>query len=140
MYMLKTSAEFDSAHFLSGYDGKCANIHGHRWTLEVTAAGEALLPEGPRAGMLMDFGELKAIVRELAEQFDHTLIYEEGTLRSRTVEALQEEGFSLTPVPFRPTAENLARYFFGALRESCPFLKCVTVWETPENAAVYEEE
>ena len=43
MYILKTSAEFDSAHFLAGYKGKCANIHGHRWKIEVCVAEEALI-------------------------------------------------------------------------------------------------
>ena len=35
MYQLKTEADFDSAHFLSGYTGKCSNIHGHRWHVEI---------------------------------------------------------------------------------------------------------
>ena len=40
MYQLTTHASFDSAHFLSGYEGKCSNIHGHRWKLEVTVQSE----------------------------------------------------------------------------------------------------
>lgn len=54
----------------------------------------------------MDFGDLKRDLKALADELDHTLIYESGTLRAKTVEALLEEGFRLTEVAFRPTAEN----------------------------------
>ena len=112
MYQLKTSASFDSAHFLAGYDGKCANLHGHHWMLEVCIHGEDLQEAGQQKGMLLDFGDLKKAVRNLADSFDHALIYEENTLKSTTVQALEEEHFRLIPVPFRPTAENFAKYFF----------------------------
>ena len=46
MYQLKAKAAFDSAHFLSGYKGKCANLHGHRWTIEVIVEQEDLQTEG----------------------------------------------------------------------------------------------
>ena len=52
MYILKTSAEFDSAHFLSGYKGKCANIHGHRWKIEVCVIEEKLISEGEKRAWL----------------------------------------------------------------------------------------
>ena len=136
MYMLKTSAAFDSAHFLAGYNGKCANIHGHRWTVEVCVSGE-LLTEGEKRGMIMDFGDLKKAVRSLADSFDHTLIYEAGSLRPATLAALAEEGFSLTEVPFRPTAENLAKHFYERLSAEIPGVRSVTVYETPDNCAVY---
>ena len=140
MYSLRTSASFDSAHFLAGYDGKCANIHGHRWKIEVIVSGDALTPDGDKRGMLIDFGDLKKITRSLADSFDHTLIYEKGSLRPATLEALSAEGFSLTEVPFRPTAENFARYFFGLLSAEGLPVSSVTVWETPDNCAVYEVE
>ncbi|MBQ3856256.1 MAG: 6-carboxytetrahydropterin synthase QueD, partial [Ruminococcus sp.] len=111
MYYLKTSAAFDSAHFLAGYEGKCSNIHGHRWTVEVKIRGEELQSSGTKRGMLIDFGDLKKAVRGLADSFDHALIYETGSLRSSTLAALNEEGFRLIEVGFRPTAENFARHF-----------------------------
>ena len=140
MYYLKTSASFDSAHFLHGYNGKCANIHGHCWKVEVAISGDKLQPEGEKRGMLIDFGDLKKAVRSLADSFDHTLIYEEGTLNDVTVAVLRSEGFSLTPVPFRPTAENLARHFWEVLTTQGLPVSTVTVYETPENCAVYEVE
>jgi len=140
MYFLKTSSHFDSAHFLSGYDGKCANIHGHRWTVEVKAGGEDLQREGIERGMVMDFGRLKKAVRELAESFDHALIYEKDSLRENTLKALQEENFRLIEVPYRPTAENFAEDFFKILKKKGIPVYSVAVYETPENCAVYEEE
>ena len=140
MYYLKTSAAFDSAHFLHGYEGKCSNIHGHRWTLEVKIAGEKLRESGDKRGMLIDFGDLKKAVRSLADAYDHALIYESGSLRPQTVQALQEENFRLIEVPFRPTAENFARHFCHELELSGISADSVTAYETPENCAVYEVE
>lgn len=140
MYRLKTSAAFDSAHFLAGYNGKCANIHGHRWTLGVEVESSELKSSGEKRGMIIDFGDLKKAVRELADSFDHALIYEEGSLRPATVAALNEENFRLIEVPFRPTAENFARFFCERLTAQGLPVSSVTVYETPENCAVYEVE
>ena len=109
MYILKASAAFDSAHFLSGYAGKCANLHGHHWVIEVEAGQEALQTEGQQRGMVIDFADLKHAVREIADHFDHATIYEAGTLREATIAAFREEGFRLIEVPFRPTAEHFAQ-------------------------------
>ena len=139
MFKLKTAASFDSAHFLKGYDGKCSNIHGHRWTVEVTVKGD-LQDQGSKRGMVIDFGDLKNAVNRLADSFDHTLIYEENSLSDAAVKVLREEGFSLTEVPFRPTAENFAAHFYKTLRSSGLEVSAVKVYETPNNCAVYEED
>ena len=120
MYYLKTSASFDSAHFLQGYDGKCANLHGHHWVIEVEISGDQLQKNGSCNGMLVDFGDLKQAVRELANRFDHTLIYEKNSLKPDT------------------EAENFARCFFEKLYEKGLPIYRVTVYETPDNCAVYE--
>lgn len=139
MYKLKTTASFDSAHFLSGYNGKCANIHGHTWKIEVEVSEKSLIAEGEKRGMVIDFSDLKKSVRALADRYDHTLIYEKGSLRESTLTALRDEGFSLTEIPLRPTAENFARLFYEALSAELP-VSCVTVYETPDNCAAYGEE
>ncbi len=138
MYCLKTSASFDSAHFLSGYHGKCANLHGHHWKIEVTISKGDLQADGEERGMVIDFGNLKKAVKKLADNFDHALIFEEKTLQRATVEALLAEGFRLIPVAFRPTAENFARHFYEILSESGLPVHMVTVYETPDNCASYE--
>lgn len=139
MYTLTTTAAFDSAHFLHGYDGKCSNIHGHRWTLKVTIAKDSLQIGGQQDGMVIDFGDLKAAVRSLADAWDHALIWQEGTLKPVTVSALQEENFRMIAVPFRPTAEHMAKYFYEQLKSQGMPAKQVLVYETPENCAGYEE-
>ena len=87
----------------------------------------------------MDFGEFKSILRDLLKEFDHTLIIEKGSLKDSTIKALRGEGFSLKEVPFRPTAEEMARHFYKELvSRSCPVSE-VTVYETMNNCAVYKE-
>lgn len=138
MYLLKTSAAFDSAHFLAGYQGKCANLHGHHWVIEAEAAAENLQSTGEKRGMVIDFGDLKQAVRALADFHDHATIYEDGTLREATIAAFREEGFRLIALPFRPTAEHFARYFFEQLTAQGLPVRRVTVYETPENCASFE--
>lgn len=138
MYKLTASAAFDSAHFLSGYNGKCANIHGHHWTVEVTICGDSLQDSGEKRGMLIDFGDLKKAVRDLADSFDHTFIFEKYSLKASTLEALKGENFSLTEVSFRPTAENFAKHFYELLSFQGLPVCSVTVYETPDNCATYE--
>ena len=138
MYILKTEASFDSAHFLAGYNGKCANLHGHHWVIEVEAGQETLQAEGEKRGMVIDFGDLKKAVRALADSFDHALIYEAGSLKAATLAALSDENFRMIEVPYRPTAENFAKAFYEALSaDGLPVLR-VTVYETPDNSARYE--
>nr|WP_300305369.1 6-carboxytetrahydropterin synthase QueD [uncultured Anaerostipes sp.] len=139
MYQLTTHASFDSAHFLSGYEGKCRNLHGHRWKLEVTVSSENLVREGQIRGMIVDFGELKKDVKNLADEFGHCLIIEKGTLKEKTMEALTEEEFKIIQVDFRPTAENFARYFYERMQKAGYKVSLVKVYETPNNMAGYGE-
>lgn len=140
MYILTTSAAFDSAHFLKDYNGKCANLHGHRWKLEAQFCGSQLQTNGEKRGMLIDFGDIKHAVRTLANNMDHALIIERNSLRAATLAAMQEEGFRVIELPFRPTAENLAKYFYDALKAQLLPVSAVTVYETPENTACYRED
>lgn len=137
MYRLTTEHSFDAAHFLAGYKGKCANLHGHRWRVLVEVEGGQLEAQGQMRGMLVDFGDVKKVVREMTSAFDHSFIYEEGSLKQRTLEALLEEGFLLIPVAFRPTAENFAKYFYEEMEKRGFQVAQVTVYETPNNCATY---
>ena len=137
MYGLKTEGAFDSAHFLTDYYGKCENLHGHRWRMEVTIESEELGTEGTMRDMVLDFGVFKKAVRALAEELDHTFLVEEGSLKPETMRALEEEGFTLTVLPFRTTAENLARYAFERLKDQGLPVVEVEVDETPNNRAFY---
>ncbi len=139
MYTLETSAAFDSAHFLSGYNGKCANIHGHRWVIRVEVSAQNVQQDGEKRGMLVDFGDLKKIVRDIADSYDHALLYEKGTLKPKTYEALCEENFKLIALDYRPTAENFAKAFFCIFQDKGLPVSKVTVFETPDNCASYSE-
>ncbi len=137
MYGLKTESAFDSAHFLADYYGKCENLHGHRWRVVVYLEQENLQEEGTMRDMVLDFGVFKKAVRSLAEELDHTFLVEEGTLKPATIAALEEEGFTLTVLPFRTTAENLARYFAERLMAEGLPVSQVDMYETPNNCAIW---
>ena len=137
MYGLKTEAEFDAAHFLTDYHGKCENLHGHRWRVVVYLEVEQLQPKGTMKDMVLDFGDFKREVRDLVNSLDHTFIVEEGSLMPKTLACLKEEGFALSIMPFRTTAENLAKWFFGRLEERGLPVSQVDVYETPSNCAIY---
>ena len=136
MFILESSADFDSAHFLAGYEGKCSNIHGHRWHIVAQISGE-VQESGQERGMVTDFGTFKADLRAIADSMDHVLIYEKGSLKDKTLEALHEECFRLYEVPFRPTAENLSLYIYEMLCEKAYSPVSVKVYETPTNCAEY---
>ena len=129
MYILSTESSFDAAHFLTNYEGKCKNIHGHRWRVVLEISGE------PKSGMLVDFGDLKKDLKDACDYFDHTFIVEEGSLKEELFNMLNEE-FILRVVPFRTTAENFSKYFYDLMNKKY-HVESVSVYETPNNKAEY---
>lgn len=129
MYVLTTEAAFDAAHFLTNYEGKCKNIHGHRWRVVLSISGE------PINGMVVDFGVVKKDLKDLCDYFDHTFIVEDGSLKPELFKMLNEE-FTLRTVPFRTTAENFAKYFYDTLNKKYKVVE-VMIYETPTNCARY---
>ena len=137
MYGLKTEASFDSAHFLPTTTANartCTGTAGARWS---TWRSTTCRTRATMRDMVLDFGVFKRAVRDLAEEFDHTFLVEEGSLSEATLAALAAEGFSLTVLPFRTTAENLARCFCERLTEAGLPVAQVDMYETPNNCAVY---
>lgn len=97
---------FEMAHALQGYEGKCANIHGHSYQLSVTVIG---IPENnehsSEQGMVIDFSELKKIVQEeVVEKFDHVLVLKENHPFGQTPGS---SGKRMILTPYQPTCENL---------------------------------
>lgn len=137
MYGLKTESSFDAAHFLSDYNGKCENLHGHRWRVVAYLGTTALQTKGQNKDMVIDFADFKKTLRNLTEAWDHSFIVEEGSLARKTIECLEEESFRLSFVPFRTTAENFARYFAEKMVEQGLPVSRVDVYETPNNCAMY---
>jgi 6-pyruvoyltetrahydropterin/6-carboxytetrahydropterin synthase len=142
MYSINVSAHFDAAHFLAGHPGKCRNIHGHRWEV-VASLSSALKTGGKEDGMVVDFEEAKAIIKSVTEPFDHTLIFETGSLSAPLYDALDDDGYALSEVAFRPTAEHFAGFFYKALSKAygdTVHVIAVTVYESPETSATYTED
>ena len=137
MYGLKTESSFDGAHFLSEYEGKCENLHGHRWRVVVYIETEELQKSGEKKDMVIDFADFKKAVRALTGELDHMFIVEEGSLEPETIRCLEKETFKLYMVPFRTTSENFARFFCERLTEQGFPVTRVDVYETPNNCAIY---
>ncbi len=139
MYSLKTEHSFDSAHFLKDYEGKCSNIHGHRWRVVIEVTDSAVGDDGQTKGMIVDFATLKEEVKKETDALDHCLIIEKSTLKENTYKALKEEGFKIIEMTFRPTAENMAKYFYDLFKAKGYNVRQATVYETPNNCAAYYE-
>ena len=89
--------------------------------------------------MLIDFVEIKVTIKNEVAYFDHCLIIEKGSLKENTYNALKEEGFRIVELDFRSTAENFSKYFYDKISEKGYQVKRVSVYETPNNCAVYGE-
>jgi 6-pyruvoyltetrahydropterin/6-carboxytetrahydropterin synthase len=125
MFQITVEDTFAAGHYLRNYRGKCENPHGHNYKLRVTLCGQEL----DRAGLLLDFKDLKDMMREVVDRLDHQMI---NDLEPFTV--------------LNPSAENLAKYFYDeaqAMLKSATNgrvqVKDVTVWETESTAATYFE-
>ena len=139
MFTLVSENSFDAAHFLHGYNGKCSNIHGHRWRVVVEIFSDKLSDDKQTRGMVVDFDTLKEDIKQEVDYFDHSLIIEAGTLKEKTYEALKEEGIRLVELDFRTTAENFSKYFYDRFEEKGDNVKQVSVYETPNNCATYSK-
>lgn len=118
MYKVKVEANFSSAHNLRGYRGKCEELHGHNWKIEVTAASEKL----DKAGMVLDFKILKSRLKKVLDELDHKYLNKINPF-----------------IKVNPTSENIAKYIFDKLKVNIPRLKSVVVWENSASSAIYEE-
>ena len=139
--MFKVSKEFsfDMAHILDGHDGKCQNLHGHTYKLQVEVSGDLVL-EGAKKGMVVDFTDVKAVVKEaILAPMDHAFIYDTTSERECKIAALLNELNSKTfGIPMRTTAEELARFMFNCLKDKLP-ISAIRLWETPTSFCEYRE-
>ncbi|HSV56419.1 MAG TPA: 6-carboxytetrahydropterin synthase QueD [Magnetospirillaceae bacterium] len=118
MYTVRVEADFSAAHCLSGYPGRCENLHGHNYRVRACVRGVDL----DESGMLMDFGVLKSALRKVCGGLDHRLLNEEPAFRGS------------------PSAERIARYIFEALASELPGapLAAVEVFESDTSMCRYE--
>ena len=96
---------FEAAHALDGYEGKCKDIHGHSYHLKVTYLGKPKKDrELPECGMVVDFGDVKNIVKEkILPLFDHRLILRKDS-RFKEISSINQR---IRFVDYQPTCENM---------------------------------
>ena len=135
MITVTKTIRFDAAHVLTTHQGLCKNLHGHTYRVDVSVAQGS----GDTRDMVIDFKDLKRIASEVVcERFDHAFIYNTESAGEREIAAVVEKnGMRTVAIPFRSTAENLARMFFGELKARIPGLSAVKVWETADSCAEY---
>jgi 6-pyruvoyltetrahydropterin/6-carboxytetrahydropterin synthase len=112
--------KFEMAHALKGYDGLCRNIHGHSYELLVTITGIPISDvPSTQLGMIMDFGDLKKIVRKtIIDEFDHALVLNRESANDFKPDV---EMFGRTIlVDYQPTSENMLIDFVARLKNQLP--------------------
>ena len=120
MFEISVKTHFSGAHFLAGYPGVCANLHGHNWEVEVFLRGVKL----NHLGMLVDFKHAKEILCVVIDKLDH-------------------QNLNALPIfkKINPTAENIAKLIFEELapkfNSSKHRLHCVRVSESAGTSAYY---
>ena len=122
-YTLKVVTDFSSAHTLREYPGACARMHGHNWKVEV----EIRTCELDDMGMGLDFKTIRHAAKDIAGQLDHCYLND--------IEPFDR---------INPTAENIAAWFFNALKDRLEDervrVHAVTLWETDRASVRYREQ
>jgi 6-pyruvoyltetrahydropterin/6-carboxytetrahydropterin synthase len=125
MFEVTVEDTFAAGHYLRNYKGKCENPHGHNYKVRVTLAGKEL----DKAGLLLDFKDLREVMRHVTDRLDHQMIND-------------LEPFKV----LNPSAENLAKYFFDesntrlqSVTNGRVRIKNVTIFETDTTTATYFE-
>ena len=113
---------FETGHALYGYDGKCKNVHGHSYKLSVTVIGTPILDQANvKFGMVIDFSDLKKIVREeIVELFDHASVFNKNTPHVDLAEELKNRGHHVILVDYQPTSENMVIDFAKKISDRLP--------------------
>ena len=116
------SFNFETAHALYGYDGKCRNIHGHSYKLFVTLKGVPNPdPHHPKFGMVIDYGDIKKIVKtEVVDDFDHAILLNENSPHKQLGEDLLKEGHKVIFTAYQPSCENMLLDMVGRINPHLP--------------------
>ena len=113
---------FETGHALYGYDGKCKNVHGHSYKLSVTVIGTPILDaNNVKYGMVIDFSDLKKIVREeIVDHFDHATVFNKNTPHVELAKELSNRGHHVILVDYQPTSENMVIDFAQKIKNRLP--------------------
>ncbi len=120
MYQISVEQDFDAAHFLRGYQGKCEALHGHRFRVVVMVTAS----EVDDIGIAYDFTELKRHLADITAGFDHTCLND------------------ISPFDkINPSSENIAVAIYNELKpklaDAPVSLSSVEVWESPQSRVAY---
>lgn len=131
---------FEMAHALWNYDGPCKNVHGHSYKLFVTISGSPLNdPENPKNGMVIDFTDLKRIVRkEIIDIFDHAVTVP-GFFEKEKSAAFKTMFGNAIVVDYQPTCENLVADFASRIKAQLPSYVRLHSLRLYETATSYAE-
>lgn len=137
-------------HSVTNHSSKCRGLHGHDYRIIATVEGDSIRTPGTSdEGMVVDFGNLKQAMMDVIDKYyDHGFVLYEKDPRAPLLKAAndmwcyQVDRFHL--VPFIPTAENLAKYWFDLLEERLRNqygiqLQSLQVYETPTSSAIYQK-
>ncbi len=119
MFEVSVEETFAAGHSLRNYRGKCENVHGHNYRVQITVEGEDL----NSIGLLVDFADVKRAVRAVVARLDHQFINDISPFDT-----------------VNPSAENMARYFYDEISKSLPpgpRIREVKIWETDITSATY---
>ncbi len=122
MFELSVEVSFSAAHQLRGYKGKCENMHGHNWKVQISVMSEELND----IDLVIDFHELKRMAREVTAPLDHAFL---------------NDIFPFTEK--NPSSENMAKWIFDSMKkkisDNAIRVSAVTVWESDTASATYYE-
>jgi 6-pyruvoyltetrahydropterin/6-carboxytetrahydropterin synthase len=118
-WTLRKTVRFEAAHRLPHHDGKCARLHGHSWEADIEVEGGHLVDSGPKAGMVVDYGDLAAAIDPIWNDY------------------LDHHDLNATTGLENPTSEELARWLFDHLDGALPGLIAVVVRETCTSECRY---
>ena len=120
MYQISVEQDFDAAHFLRGYQGKCEAMHGHRFRVVVKVKASVVND----IGIAYDFAELKQHLADILSRFDHTCLNDMPPFDK-----------------INPSSENIASTIYDELKlklAGAPVsISCVEVWESPQSGVAY---
>lgn len=118
MFRVSVEGDFDAAHALRGYEGKCERLHGHRFRVVASLEAQSL----NRIGITYDFVDLKRRLNDVLSRLDHQNLNE------------------LPPFDrINPSSENIAVFVYDEMNKSLPEYKLASaeVWESPESHVLY---
>lgn len=118
-FTLRKQFKFEASHQLMRHDGKCRRLHGHSWIGYLVLEGDELAHAGPKEGMLIDYGDVSAVIKPVVEEY------------------LDHHHLNDTLGTDMPTSERVAVWVYDKIKPFLPMLAAVVIEETCTSSAEY---